>query len=205
MADVFRTRRGGFRCRKGVKKSRQDKQLSRDEFVALLAAARSDPAVHGKHAYLSFFLAGNFGLRSGEVTDLRWEDFKSLRFGYFRVRTLKKKAEQDDRVYVGRSWTQDVERSLSTVRRSKGTDRILPFSTRTLRFFFAYYADQVGVSPNVSFHALRHSAAQRVYAATKDTRIVNCFLRHKPETTHIYLEPSAEEMIEAIEKTGVIS
>jgi len=204
MVDVFETHRGGCGGRRGMKKGRQDKILSAEEFSALLAAARADRRVYGTRGYGMFFFAGNFGLRCGEAMDLRKDDFKTLRFGYFTVRTLKKKAQEEDRVYVGRNGLSVVARVLAMFPGGRGAERLFPYTTRTGRHFFAYYADKAALSRNVSFHSLRHCAARRLYGVCKDRGVVNAFLRHKPETTEIYTDPSPEELMAWMDKMGLV-
>ena len=205
MDNVYKVLRGGFSCRKGQKKSPQDKTLSRQEFAALLETTSSDTTRHGIDAYDLFAVTGNFCLRCSEAIDLTQDDFKPLVMGYFRVRTLKKGGHQEDRVYVDQAH-RDLLRSMLLRRKS---DRIFPFTSRTARYLFAYYAERAGISPNVSFHSLRHTAAKMMLTAISGKieypeRVVNAFLRHKPMATEIYLTPSAEDMTRAIGLKGAV-
>jgi integrase len=211
MADVFQVTRGGYRAAKGWKKSSQDKVLRREEFVALLEATRSDKRRYGRDAYDLFSLAGNFGLRQSEILSLDHDHFKPLAMGYFRVLTLKKRGHQEDRVYTGRDGQKLVSEILASRRVVTKSDILFPFGSRTARYLFAYYAEKAGISPNVSFHALRHTAARMMLQSLRKTElaaeamnIVTCFLRHKPATTQIYTEPTAEEMIQAMNLKGVV-
>lgn len=213
MADVFDVKRGGYRAAKGESKSSQDKVLQRQELQALLDAPKADTRRYGYDAYDLFAIAGNFGLRCSEALDLEFDDFSSLRSGYFRVRTLKKKKHLSDRVYTGDAGAKLLVDVLASRRRivgPKGTV-LFPFGARSARYLFAYYAEKAGISPNVSFHALRHTAARMLLTSMRKTELANeamnivtCFLRHKPSSTQIYTEPSAEEMIEAMNLRGVV-
>jgi integrase len=211
VADVYTVIRGGFRATKGMKKGDQDKFLSRAELRELFKAAAGDRRKYGADAWDLFFIAGNFGLRCSEVLDLQMEDFKPLRMGYFRVRTLKRRADLDDRVYAGTEGGPLLQ-SLVDRRKAKGFQTALfTFGTRTARYLFAFYAKKAGLSPNVSFHSLRHTSARFLLEATGDgdpskgsMRIVNSFLRHKPTTTEIYTTPSPEEMTRAMDLKGII-
>lgn len=208
MADLYTKIRGGFRAAKGQRKSDQDKMMSRPEFAALLGAAGADRSRHGGDAYDLFALSGNFCLRCSECLELNFEHFRSLPMGYFRVHTLKKKSEGQDRVYTGVGGLGLVEQILE--RRRKRSDEVLfPFSSRTARYLFGFYSDLAGLSANVSFHSLRHTAAKMMLEAIGrrmdyPDRIVNAFLRHKPTTTEIYLTPSAEDMTHAMDLKGII-
>lgn len=211
MADVFQVTRGGFRASRGWKKSSQDKILSRDEFAALLRAARQDTRRYGSDAYALFSIAGNFGLRQSEILSLEYTNFKTLPMGYFQVYTLKKKAKQQDRVYTGRDGQKLLEELLRERRAIAKGDVLFPFGSRTARYLFAFFAEAASISPNVSFHALRHTAAKMMLYALRKTElaseamnVVSAFLRHKPGTTQIYTEPSAEEMIQAANLKGVV-
>lgn len=206
--DVFSVVRGGYRAAKGWKKSDQDKFLGAGELSTLLSSARSDRRRYGADAWALFALASNFGLRQSEVLDLSFKDFSSLEMGYFRVRSLKKRAVQPDRLYVDpvhHKLCSDVLKGRSAV--TKG-EKLFPFSPRTARYLFGYYAAAAGISPNVSFHALRHTAARFMLQAIGGEfdypeRIINTFLRHAPSTTMIYLQPTPEDMIRAMKLKGV--
>lgn len=212
MADVFNVHRGGYRAAKGYAKSAQDKILQRAELQALLDAPKTDRRRYGYDGYDLFAIAGNFGLRCSEAIDLEFNDFSSLRSGYFRVRTLKKKKSLEDRVYTGDAGRKLLEDVLESRRRiAKGSDCLFPFGARTARYLWAFYAEKAGISPNVSFHSLRHTSAKMLLQSLRKTElaseamnIVTCFLRHKPTATQIYTEPSAEEMIQAMNIRGVV-
>lgn len=213
MADVFSVQRGGYRAAKGWAKSAQDKILQRVELQALLDAPKSDRRRYGYDGYDLFAIAGNFGLRCSEALDLEFEDFTSLKSGYFRVRTLKKKKHLADRLYTGDKGRELCVSILESRRRIVGTqgEKLFPFGARSARYLFAFYAQKAGISPNVSFHALRHTAAKMLIVALRKTElageannIATAFLRHKPTATQIYTEPSAEEMIQAMNLRGVM-
>lgn len=209
MADIFQITRGGYRAAKGWKKSAQDKVLSPREFSALLAAAAGDERKYGYDAYDLFSISGNFGLRQSEALALELDDFKSLPMGYFRVRTLKKRGKQEDRVYAGTEGAKLLSEIVDRRTRLTRSPVLFPFGARTARYLFAFYADKAGISPNVSFHSLRHTAATMMLKAIGKRmeypeRIVAAFLRHKPTTTQVYLEPTAEEMIQAANLKGVV-
>lgn len=213
MADVFQITKGGYRAAKGWSKSAQDKVLSRAEFQALLDSTKSDRRRYGYDAYDLCAITGNFGLRCGEALDLHFKDFSSINLGYFRVRTLKRRRHLEDRVYVGDHGISLVTEILTSRRRiaGKGSEILFPFGGRTARYLFAYYARKAGLSPNVSFHSLRHTAAKMLLLSLRKTdlaseamNIVTCALRHKPATTQIYTEPFAEEMMQAMNYKGVV-
>lgn len=209
MADVFMVSRGGYQAKKGQRKSAQDKLLSETELGSLLAAALKDRRRYGWDGYDLFVVSGNFGLRCSECLGLTFDDFKSLDHGYFRVSTLKKRAEGHDRVYTGSAGRAVMEKILEK-RRKVSANHLFPFTDRTARYLFGYYAEKAGISPNVSFHSLRHTAAKMLLEAIGGKidypeRIVNAFLRHKPTTTEIYLTPSAQEMTQAMDLKGCIA
>lgn len=209
---IFGERRGGFNTSKGNKKSQQDKAMTREELHDLLGYAKSDLSSHGKNAYALFFIAGNYGLRCSEVLDLKFTDFDSLRQGYFRVRTVKRRGRQEDRVYIGKKGLAPLLDLLKERERSGNKKKLFNFGDRTARYLFAYYAQTAGISANVSFHALRHSAARMLLDSLKNSDlahkgmgIVNCFLRHEPDTDEIYTYPSHDEMMYAMDRKPLIS
>lgn len=203
--NLYLDRRGGFRAAKGFKKGMADKLMRPEEFEALLTASAEDDGPHSLVSYALFALSGNFGLRCTEAINLTFSDFASVHFGYFTVQTLKKKASQQDRVYIGRKGIPMVDAILEERRGAvKKEDGLFSFGSRFARYLFAYYAKLAGISNNVSFHSLRHTAAKMMHTATGDMRIVNAFLRHRPTSTEIYVYPSADEMSTAMDKKGVI-
>jgi integrase len=205
MKSLYYMKRGGFRADKGWKKSQADKVLSRDEFKALLSVVGQEAnLVYKTNAYSLFTLAGNFGLRCSEAISLEKSHFRTLPMGYLTVNTLKQKAYKEDRIYVGSEGKKLCEKILADQSRMSSGPKLFPFTSRTARYYFAFYASKAGISPNVSFHSFRHCAAHMTWDAVKDIRIVNAFLRHKPTTTEVYLYPSAKEMIDAIEKRGIV-
>ena len=207
-ANVYSVVRGGFRCLKGSRKSDSDKFLSISEFDALLKAAKRDPRVYGETSYDLFTLCGNFGLRCSEALDLEFSDFAHLNFNYFTVRTLKKRSEVEDRLYVGNKEKRLIEGMLSRRKAMSGTGTLFPFCARSARYYFGYYANSAGISRNVSFHSLRHTAARLLLEANgNDMRLVKERLRHslgRSDITMVYVKPTPEEMIRAGDNKGVI-
>jgi len=211
MGNVYSVVRGGFRAAPGFRKSPQDKVLSVREAANLLRAALSEGPPHGTISWCIFAMAVNFGLRSKELISLRrQEDFRTLDSGYFRVLSAKKRGVQEDRIYVDPRHASLIREILQ--RTSSRSRLLFPFTTRSIRYFFAYYAARAGISPNVSFHALRHTAAKLVLEAASSIRdlapkamnIVSAFLRHKPTTTQVYTYPSDEEMLRVMAKKELI-
>jgi integrase len=213
MADVFNVKRGGYRAAKGESKSSQDKVLQRQELQALLDAPKDDRRRYGYDAYDLFAISGNFGLRCSEALDLEFADFTQLKSGYFRVSTLKRRKNLQDRVYTGDKGQVLLTDVLESRRRiaGKGGEKLFTFGSRTARYLWAFYCEKAGISPNVSFHALRHTAARMLLMSMRKTdlaneamNIVTAFLRHKPSSTQIYTEPSAEDLIQAMNLKGIV-
>ena len=212
MADVFDVKRGGYRAAKGESKSSQDKVLQRGELQALLDAPKDDRRRYGYDAYDLFAISGNFGLRCSEALDLEFADFSQLRSGYFRVSTLKRRKNLQDRVYTGDKGQELLVDVLASRKRiSPKSDKLFCFGARTARYLWAFYCEKAGISPNVSFHALRHTAARMLLMSMRKTdlaneamNIVTAFLRHKPSSTQIYTEPSAEDLIQAMNLKGIV-
>jgi integrase len=212
MADVFDVKRGGYRAAKGESKSSQDKVLQRGELQALLNAPKDDRRRYGYDAYDLFAISGNFGLRCSEALDLEFADFSQLRSGYFRVSTLKRRKNLQDRVYTGDKGQELLVDVLASRKRiSPKSDKLFCFGARTARYLWAFYCEKAGISPNVSFHALRHTAARMLLMSMRKTdlaneamNIVTAFLRHKPSSTQIYTEPSAEDLIAAMNLKGIV-
>ncbi len=72
--------------------------------------------------------------------------------------------------------------------------------TRQLRHLFHVWQERAGLERHFSFHALRHTACTRLYAKTKDIRLVQKFARHKNiVTTSIYTHASDTDLAKAVQ------
>ena len=213
---IYNTRKGGFRKARGWKQSEMDKFMEPDELRRLLQTCSDGVGqgrMHAQFAWSTIAIAGNLGLRCGETIGLRHDDFKHLRDNYLIVRTLKRRAHIEDRLYVGEG-EKELLYEILEYHPGKLMDKLFRLGERSIRFIFAYYAKLAGLSHNLSFHALRHTAARMIMTAAKAVgdenpiRHVTARLRHAPGANQvmamIYTTPSPAERIAVANHKGVI-
>lgn len=184
--------------RKGYTKSRDDKIMTPREIAALLYAAkeiRKDPI-----DYYLFFTQYLLGLRVGEALRLEYSHVSRIdKRGWpvtVMVPTLKRKRLPNGRIpqekvpvlshpnilarAFDRTWRRGAARRSRFLFPGASPDRFLGVTPAGKRF--KKLLELARIRPEISPHALRHSAASRLRAVTEDATIVGNFLRHKPGT-----------------------
>ncbi len=196
---------------RGSKKPERDKYLTPAGVRRLVAAANAVD----REAALAFRLAYFFGLRCGEVADLKAGDI-DLDHGQLWVRTLKRGGgakrgpgrprrkipyylREDRPVFpVPIPRNAEARRTVEDAKhRAAGSPGFYVFpgriagrprTTAWFRDVFRRCARRARLSPGASFHSLRHSYGTLVAAATKDPIAVRNYLRHSNlETTSRYM------------------
>lgn len=148
-----------------------------------------------------FALLANTGLRPSEALGLTVADLH-LRAArpWINVRRLKKQSERVDEL--------EISPDLATVLRrftplsADPASLVFGVSRRQAERLFHFYARRAGVSKNRYLYVLRHTAATRIYRATRDIKVVQAVLGHESaETSSIYAHiPRAvlEELARAV-------
>ena len=162
--------------------------LSNAEFdIVLQRASQFDGNTDSAGRAAAGIMLGLHGLRCGEVCGLRVNEFSSVHGAIF-VRTLKNGAPRKVEI-EGRfaQWlaklAHGVPGSASILRTGSGRG----FDTSHFRRSW-HRLSLRWVGREVNFHALRHTAAMRLYDATKDLLLVKDFLGHKSlSSTQVYL------------------
>jgi integrase len=164
-----------------------DDGLSKAEADAVLAAAKGD------RLYPLLYLSLTLGLRQGEALDLRWSDIdldaEEIRIDQAKTRsgerslplvastaaTLRehRKVQAAERLAIGRRWNDD--------------DRVFArpdgrrIATTSLLGWWGRVCDGAGVERR-RWHALRHSAAERMLDAGVPMELVSVVLGHSGVT-----------------------
>ena len=72
-------------------------------------------------------------------------------------------------------------------------------STRQMRRLVREWQEKIGCDVILNFHALRHTSLTNLQRANKDLSVTCSHARHRSvETTMRYVQPSSEEMVEAV-------
>ena len=198
-----------------------------DEFRKLLAAAKGGitPSLRYRN-HMLLCLAGNLGLRVGEVVRLRVSsfDFEQSTRPFVRVDTLKRRRRQQNDIALDLGLARTVRRYLVlvgkrahekhvTLDQKRGElclfpgakNAFTPMSVRAAQNVFKETAAFAGLDALVSFHALRHFRGCQIYAETKDLVAVKKFLRHKSiSSSGIYVHMGDEEEIKINNRVGAI-
>ncbi len=198
------------------KRSAKEKYLTPEEYHRLLKAAARNERDYG-----ILFLAGNIGLRVGELVRLRVED---IRDGSAFVPCLKRspkgkgkpKAGKIKRgvlpkVYESIPILPEVQKVLDNLSADKkrgwlfeGNDS-LHISERTAQNVFQKYRAKAGLDIVYSFHCLRHTRGGAVYRATHDIKAVKAMLRHKDvRSSEVYVDMDDEIKKAIANKVGVV-
>jgi site-specific recombinase XerC len=191
-------------------KARPPRTLTGSERSALLELTGQTSATYRDH--MIFAVALGTGLREAELAGLNVGDVldTSRRARErFELRVFKRCSERPacQEVFPPPVLRSKLERFARWKRRrgellaadaplfvARGGKRI---ALRTLRYTFARWRKLAGLSPGLSFHALRHTFCQALYEQTGDLRLVQRAARHvNISTTTIYAAPS-RDMIEA--------
>lgn len=200
-------------------KSERDRLLTKREFRALLAVAKRQSA----RDYALVCLAGNLGLRIGEVVQLRLGDLHLVsRPKFVRVSTLKRRRTGptysdltlSDRLHRGIAgylrWLQAAARAYHVTperaylfHRPRNLEE--PITARAASKRFKRLVRLAGLSPQCSFHALRHYRAMMLLRSGGDIAYVANRLRHASvRSVYPYLHSDPEREAELDTKTEVV-
>jgi integrase len=178
----------------------RERYLSDDELERFMAAVRSRRHVHQRRDHAFFALLANSGLRPSEALALTVADLHlSDNPPWVRVVRLKKKktVRETDDLQI----PHEVAVLLAAhVEGRPGDSRPFPISRRAASRLFHGYARQASVR-NGWLYILRHTAATRIYRATRDIAVVQAVLGHEsPDTSAIYAHVS-RDMLHEVAKT----
>lgn len=167
----------------------RERYLSDAELAAFMRAVRERRHVHQPRDYAFFSLLANTGMRPSEALALtRADTHVDVSPGWVRVWRMKKKktiAEFDD-LQLTPNLSGVLTAHLLNVA-TETTAKLFEIHRRSAGRLFHYYARQAGITRRTHLYILRHTAATRLYRATRDIHLVQSLLGHeKPDTTAIY-------------------
>lgn len=146
-------------------------------------------------------LALSTGMRIGDLVNLQWQDIE-LDTG--RTHIKQGKGKKDRVIFIRPAVLSEmVEMSRKMGRKPAGlvftTLQGKPIKTAYLRRMIADKAKKAGIKKRVHFHLLRHTYLTRLYARTKDIRLVQQIAGHSDiSTTQIYTHVSGEDVKSAM-------
>lgn len=169
-----------------------------DELARLLAAAEADP-----RRRVLVLLAADGGLRLAEAVGLTWADVNLARG---RMTVHGKGSKVRAVALSGR-----LAQALADLGPGEPGQRVLGVNPRRVQAIFAGLCkragvDRLGGQTTRGYHALRHSAATRLYAATRDLHVVARHLGHASlDTTRLYARMDEARYAEAVAALGEVS
>lgn len=158
-------------------------RVSEQEIHAVISEVQHYGPTARRTMWIALFtLLANLGPRISEALLLTWKDMDFDR-GELTIRTLKRKKPTYDVLPMN---SRIKETLLSFKNGQHQTERVFPVSRRVAYNVFNACLHRAGIPPR-RLHALRHSAATRLYAKTKDILFVQRILRHASiSSTMIY-------------------
>lgn len=170
-----------------------DRFLSDDELDRFLTAVRMRRHQHQPRDAAMFTLLATTGLRPTEALALTVDDLHPAthRTGdWITVRRLKKKRPTRDELVLPAAVGGMLREYIAGAGLGSG-DRLFKLHRRQVQRLFRYYARLAGLSPRFYCYCLRHTAATRIYRATRDIAVVQSVLGHdSPDTSCIYAHVS---------------
>ena len=181
--------------------------LSDAELAAFMAAVRERRHVHQPRDHALFALLANTGIRPSEALALTRADCHlSGKQPWIKVSRLKKKraAPVVDELQISPQLAEIVNGHLSGV--AAGDEvRLFGISRRQLERLFHAYAHLGLIRRYHWLYSLRHTAATRIYRATRDISIVQAILGHEtPDMSCLYAHVAKDLLAEAANALPVI-
>jgi integrase len=145
-------------------------------------------------------LLANTGIRPSEALLLRVEDCHLGRRPWIRVVRTKKLRPQFDDLEIPERIAECLRERIGEIHPSDPTTRLFAMNRRQPQRLFHYYARRAGIVRRVNLYMLRHTAATRLYALTRDIRLVQTILGHESaDTTAIYAHVSPQIVRSVVE------
>ncbi len=166
----------------------RERYLSDPELERFMRAVRERRHVHQSRDYALFSLLANTGMRPSEARALvRGDvhvDCQHPWVRIFRLKKLKTVPEFDDLPIPDE--TASALRSLVATIPTEDSTPLFTIARRQLQRVFHSYCKDAGVS-GVNLYSLRHTAATRIYCATRNLQTVQSLLGHEtPDMTSLY-------------------
>lgn len=161
----------------------RDRYLSDAELAAFMTAVRERHHVHQPRDHAFFALLANTGMRPSEALRLSVGDFHLRAHPpWVTITRLKKQKPERDDLVLPDALAALLDGYLATL----VTDRPFPITPRSAERIFHHYTKRAGIR-RTRLYILRHTAATRIYRATRDIKVVQQILGHQhPDTSTIY-------------------
>jgi site-specific recombinase XerD len=183
--------------------------LNRREINALLRAAGTPRSFLGKRNFAIIQLFLQTGIRVAELAGLTISDLTvSERRGSLRIREGKGGRERE--IPLNKAARLAITAHSQTFKESPapdtplfGSERGTPLSVRSVQHLVARTAKHAGIDRiPVCAHTLRHTFAMNYLSANpgKLVELANLLGHTSLDTTAIYLQPSAEDLAEGMER-----
>jgi site-specific recombinase XerC len=173
--------------------------LTDDELVRFLAAVRDRQHANNARDRALFALLANTGFRPSEVLVLTRGDLHLEGTApWVRVRRLKKRKAIPEREEIEIS-TRLAEILAAHAGPLAATDRVFRINRRAVQRLFKFYARRAGLWKGHHLYVLRHTAATRMYVATRDLTLVQAMLGHENvDTSCIYAHLPFALLVETV-------
>jgi len=190
-----------------LRRMTRDRYLSDDELAAFMTAVRERRHVHQPRDHALFALLANTGIRPSEALALSRADCHlSGTQPWIKVGRLKKKrgAPVVDELQISPALASILRVYLTTVTEREDA-RLFQISRRQAERLFHTYADSAGMHGRHWLYSLRHTAATRIYRATRDISVVQAILGHEtPDMSCLYAHVAKDLLAEAANALPVI-
>jgi integrase/recombinase XerC len=174
--------------------------LSDAELVAFMTAVRERRHVHQPRDHALFALLSNVGIRPSEALALTRADCHLAgTTPWLKITRLKKKrtAPVVDELQISPALAAIVSTHLDNVDPG-GESKIFRISRRQAERLYHAYARIAGIKLRHWLYSLRHTAATRIYRATRDISIVQAILGHETaDMSRLYVHIAKDMLAEA--------
>lgn len=163
----------------------RERFLSDAELEAFLASVRERRHKNQPRDYALFVLLANTGIRPSEALALTWADVTLGAEPRIRVIRLKKhKARQQ---FDDLPLPHPVVVALESLGLGDPSAHVFEVGKRQAERAFHYYMRRAGLYDGRWLYSLRHTAATRIYRATRDIHVVQAALGHEqPDMSCLY-------------------
>ncbi len=176
----------------------RERYLSDAELARFMAAVRERRHVHQIRDHAFFALLANTGIRPSEALALTAEHLHlEEAIPWIRITRLKKKkaTREIDDLPVSPTLAEILA---ARAREVDPGSRLFPTTRRTAARAFHYYAWRAGFR-GCNLYSLRHTAATRLYDATRDIKLVQAVLGHEqPDMSCIYAHVQPSQLVAAM-------
>jgi integrase len=176
-----------------------ERYLTDDQLARFMTVVRERHHVNQPRDYALFALLANTGIRPGEALALTVADaFPHERPAWIRVKRLKKRKavpEWDD-IEIGDDLALVLARHVDSLPITP-SQRVFHMNRRSTQRVFKVYARRAKIQANL--YVLRHTAATRLYVATRDIEMVQAMLGHENrDTSTIYAHIPHQLLLETV-------